>query len=390
MAFEFEMDDNVGQEVIKVLGVGGGGGNAINRMISCGMKGVEFVALNTDAMALNRSLADNRVQLGAKLTRGLGAGAKPEVGEKAAQESRDEIASLIKGTDMLFVAAGMGGGTGTGAAPVVAQIAKEEGILTVGIVTRPFLFEGRKRARQAEEGIEKLKENVDALIAIPNEKLLQIVDKNTSMAAAFLMADEVLRQGVQGITDLVKSPGEVNLDFADVTTVMKDGGEALMGIGQASGEKRAIQAAQAAISSPLLEIAIDGAKKVLMNITGGSSLTLMEVNEAANLITEAADPEAEIIFGQAIDESLGEDIRITVIATGFGLGGGSKNFAPAAPGAKGKPAATVGRAGEIELETIFDRNKRSGGFSSGLPSSKSHEPRNDLPPFLQSKNYFDK
>ncbi|MEA4891329.1 MAG: cell division protein FtsZ [Peptococcaceae bacterium] len=386
MAFEFELDDNVGREIIKVLGVGGGGGNAINRMISCGLKGVDFVALNTDAMALNRSLADNRVQLGAKSTRGLGAGAKPEVGEKAAQESRDEIAALIKGTDMLFITAGMGGGTGTGAAPVVAQIAKEEGILTVGIVTRPFLFEGRKRARQAEEGIDKLRENVDALIAIPNEKLLQIVDKNTSMAAAFLMADEVLRQGVQGITDLVKSPGEVNLDFADVTTVMKDGGEALMGIGQASGEKRAIQAAQAAISSPLLEIAIDGAKKVLMNITGGSSLTLMEVNEAANLITEAADPEAEIIFGQAIDESLGEDIRITVIATGFGPGS-NKSFAPAG---KAKPAA--GRAGEIELETIFDRNKRTGGsFGSGLSSSpKSQDSRNDLPPFLQSKNFFDK
>ena len=387
MAFEFEMDDNVGREVIKVLGVGGGGGNAINRMISCGMKGVDFVALNTDAMALNRSLADNRVQLGAKLTRGLGAGAKPEVGEKAAQESRDEIASLIKGTDMLFVAAGMGGGTGTGAAPVVAQIAKEEGILTVGIVTRPFMFEGRKRARQAEEGIDKLRESVDALIAIPNEKLLQIVDKNTSMSAAFLMADEGLRQGVQGITDLVKSPGEVNLDFADVTTVMKDGGEALMGIGQASGEKRAIQAAQAAISSPLLEIAIDGAKKVLMNITGGTSLTLMEVNEAANLITEAADPEAEIIFGQAIDESLGEDIRITVIATGFGPGG-VKGYASAG-GGKAK-AAPAGRAGEIELETIFDRNKRTGGFGGPSGSVKPQESRNDLPPFLQSKNFFDK
>ncbi len=386
MAFEFEMEEVSSREVIKVIGVGGGGGNAINRMIACGLKGVEFVALNTDGQALNRSQADHRVQLGAKLTRGLGAGAKPEVGEKAAEESRDEIASLIKGTDMLFVTAGMGGGTGTGAAPVVAQIAREEGILTVGIVTRPFLFEGRKRARQAEEGIAKLRESVDALIAIPNEKLLQIVDKNTSIADAFLMADEVLMQGVQGITDLVKSPGEVNLDFADVTTVMKEGGEALMGIGQASGEKRAVQAAQAAISSPLLEMAIDGARRVLLNITGGSNLTLMEVNEAANLIIEAADPEAEIIFGQAIDDCLGDSIRITVIATGFGP---SKPVSSPKNQPAGRHQSTpMGRAGEIELETVFDRNKRT-GFPSARPTADSSARNSELPPFLQSKNYFD-
>lgn len=386
MAFEFEMEEVSSREVIKVIGVGGGGGNAVNRMIACGLKGVEFVALNTDGQALNRSQADYRVQLGAKLTRGLGAGAKPEVGEKAAEESRDEIAALIKGTDMLFVTAGMGGGTGTGAAPVVAQIAKEEGILTVGIVTRPFLFEGRKRARQAEDGIAKLRESVDALIAIPNEKLLQIVDKNTSIADAFMMADEVLMQGVQGITDLVKSPGEVNLDFADVTTVMKEGGEALMGIGQASGEKRAVQAAQAAISSPLLEMAIDGARKVLLNITGGSDLTLMEVNEAANLIIEAADPDAEIIFGQAIDECLGDSIRITVIATGFGP---SKPTSNTKNQPAGRPAPPMGRAGEIELETVFDRNKRT-GFPTARPVSSDSSARNsELPPFLQSKNYFD-
>jgi len=382
--YEFEIEETTSREVIKVIGVGGGGGNAVNRMISCGLRGVEFIALNTDAQALNRSLADNRIQLGAKLTRGLGAGAKPEIGEKAAEESRDEIAALVKGTDMLFITAGMGGGTGTGAAPVVAKIARDEGILTVGVVTKPFLFEGRKRMKQAEEGIAKLKENVDALIVIPNEKLLQIVDKNTSISSAFLMADEVLRQGVQGITDLVKAPGEVNLDFADVETVMRNGGEALMGIGQASGERRAIQAAQAAISSPMLEMSIDGARQVLFNITGGTNLTLMEINEAANLITEAADPEAIVIFGTAIDESLEDDVRITVIATGFtpkvettGKAGGIPNF------------STFGKAGEIELETIFDRNKRT---SSNLHGSRpvTETNKSDLPPFLQSKYNFDK
>lgn len=384
MAFEFEIEETSNREVIKVIGVGGGGGNAVNRMIASGLKGVDFVTLNTDAQALNRSSADSRVQLGAKLTRGLGAGANPQVGEKAAEESRDEIAALIKGADMIFVTAGMGGGTGTGAAPIIAQIAKEEGILTVGVVTKPFSFEGKRRSQQAEEGIQRLRENVDALIAIPNEKLLQIVDKNTSITAAFLMADEVLMQGVQGITDLVKAPGEVNLDFADVETVMRCGGEALMGIGRASGEKRAIQAAQAAISSPMLEMSIEGARQVLFNITGGPSMTLMEVNEAANLITDAAHPEANVIFGTSIDESMNDEVRITVIATGFG---------PAKTEVRKSSQTTAGKnygkAGEIELETIFDRNKRS-GFQSTVQRSSIESDQTDLPPFLQNKNNHDR
>jgi cell division protein FtsZ len=384
LAFEFEIEETSNREVIKVIGVGGGGGNAVNRMIASGLKGVDFVTLNTDAQALNRSSADSRVQLGAKLTRGLGAGANPQVGEKAAEESRDEIAALIKGADMIFVTAGMGGGTGTGAAPIIAQIAKEEGILTVGVVTKPFSFEGKRRSQQAEEGIQRLRENVDALIAIPNEKLLQIVDKNTSITAAFLMADEVLMQGVQGITDLVKAPGEVNLDFADVETVMRCGGEALMGIGRASGEKRAIQAAQAAISSPMLEMSIEGARQVLFNITGGPSMTLMEVNEAANLITDAAHPEANVIFGTSIDEAMNDEVRITVIATGFG---------PAKTEVRKSSQTTAGKnygkAGEIELETIIDRNKRS-GFQSTVQRSSIESDQTDLPPFLQNKNNHDR
>ena len=377
MAFEFEMKESTSREVIKVVGVGGGGGNAINRMVAHGIKGVEFIAMNTDGQALGRSLADQRLQLGEKLTRGLGAGGNPEIGFKAAEESRDEITALMKGTDMLFITAGMGGGSGTGAAPVVAEIARGEGVLTVGIVTRPFLFEGRHRARKAEEGISKLREHVDALITIPNEKLLQIVDKNTTISDAFLMADDVLVQGVQGITDLVKSPGEVNLDFADVTTVMKDGGTALMGVGKASGEKRALQAAQAAISSPLLEMSVDGARKVLINVSGGTNLTLMEVNEAASLVIQAADPEAEIIFGQAIDEFLADEIRITVIATGFEASGGFG--AKKASGEKPKPVG----AGVIELEPVFNRGMRAPS-SLGQPSAPS-----DLPAFLQTKNPFE-
>jgi cell division protein FtsZ len=317
LAYEYELETNTNNEKIKVLGVGGGGSNAVDRMIAHDLKGVDFIVLNTDAQALSRSRSDLRIQLGAKLTRGLGAGANPEVGLKAAEESRDEIAAVLKGSDMVFVTAGMGGGTGTGAAPVVAQISKEEGILTVGVVTKPFNFEGRKRAQQADSGIAMLKENVDALIIIPNEKLLQVVDKHTSISSAFLIADDVLMQGVQGITDLIKSPGEVNLDFADVQTIMRDGGTALMGVGRASGEKKALAAAQAAISSPLLEMSIDGAKRVLYNITGGPEMTLMEVNEAANLITDAADPEATVIFGSAIDDDLKDEVRVTVIATGF-------------------------------------------------------------------------
>jgi len=303
--------------VIKVVGVGGAGNNAVNRMINAGLRGVEFITINTDAQALSVSLANNRLQIGAKLTKGLGAGGNPEIGEKAAEESREEITEAIKGADMVFVTAGMGGGTGTGAAPIVAEIAKELGALTVGVVTKPFTFEGRRRAQQAEVGIENLRSKVDTLITIPNDKLLQVVDKHTSIVEAFRVADDVLRQGVQGISDLIAVPGLINLDFADVKTVMKDTGSALMGIGTASGENRATEAARMAISSPLLETSIEGARGVLLNITGGTTLGLFEINEAAEIIAQAVDPEANIIFGAVIDETLNDEVRITVIATGF-------------------------------------------------------------------------
>ncbi|MCD5407239.1 MAG: cell division protein FtsZ [Desulfotomaculum sp.] len=302
---------------IKVIGVGGGGNNAVNRMIIAGLKGVEFISVNTDAQALNLSQSTHKIQIGNKLTKGLGAGANPEIGQKAAEESREEIHEMLKGSDMVFVTAGMGGGTGTGAAPVVAEVAKELGALTVGVVTKPFTFEGRKRLNQAETGIEDLKSKVDTLITIPNDRLLQVIDKHTSIVEAFRIADDVLRQGVQGISDLIAVPGLINLDFADVKTIMKDTGSALMGIGAASGENRAKDAAQGAISSPLLETSIEGARGVLLNITGGSSLGLFEVNEAAEIIAQAADPEANIIFGAVIDEAMNEDVRVTVIATGF-------------------------------------------------------------------------
>jgi len=303
--------------VIKVVGVGGAGNNAVNRMINAGLRGVEFVSINTDAQALAMSLSNNRLQIGAKLTKGLGAGGNPEIGQKAAEESREEITETIKGADMVFVTAGMGGGTGTGAAPIVAEIAKELGALTVGVVTKPFTFEGRRRAQQAEMGIENLRSKVDTLITIPNDKLLQVVDKNTSIMEAFRIADDVLRQGVQGISDLIAVPGLINLDFADVKTIMKDTGSALMGIGTASGDNRATEAARMAISSPLLETSIEGARGVLLNITGGATLGLFEVNEAAEIIAQAVDPEANIIFGAVIDETLNDEVRVTVIATGF-------------------------------------------------------------------------
>jgi cell division protein FtsZ len=302
---------------LKVIGVGGGGTNAVNRMIEAKIQGVEFIAINTDGQALNRSNADIRLRIGDALTKGLGAGANPEIGQRAALESKDEILGVLQGADMVFVTAGMGGGTGTGAAPVIAQMARELGALTVGVVTKPFLFEGRIRQNQAEKGVATLKENVDTLITIPNERLLQIVDKNTSVVEAFRMADDVLRQGVQGISDLITITGLINVDFADVKTIMSTAGSALMGIGLAKGEDRAVQAAKSAINSALLETSIDGSKGVLLNITGSSNLTLSDVNEAAAIITEAVDPDANIIFGAVIDESLGEEIRVTVIATGF-------------------------------------------------------------------------
>lgn len=302
---------------IKVVGIGGGGTNAVNRMIMAGLKGVEFIAVNTDAQALNLSRAERKVQIGAKLTKGLGAGANPEIGQKAAEESRDELLQILRGADMVFVTAGMGGGTGTGGAPVVAALAREVGALTVGVVTRPFSFEGKKRASQAEKGIQELKTKVDTLITIPNDRLLQVVDKSTSINEAFRIADDVLRQGVQGISDLIAVPGLINLDFADVKTIMTETGSALMGIGSGSGEGRAVEAARGAISSPLLETSIEGARGVLLNITGGPDLSLFEVNEAAEIIAQAADPDANIIFGAVIDENMRDEVRVTVIATGF-------------------------------------------------------------------------
>src|SRR4051812_7957159 len=302
---------------IKVIGVGGGGNNAVNRMIEHGVQGVEFIAVNTDAQALNLSKAEIKMQIGAKLTRGLGAGANPEVGKKAAEESKEQIQEALKGADMVFVTAGMGGGTGTGAAPVIAQIARELGALTVGVVTRPFTFEGRKRSTQATGGISYMKESVDTLIVIPNDRLLEIVDKNTPMLEAFREADNVLRQGVQGISDLIAVPGLINLDFADVKTIMSNKGSALMGIGVASGESRAAEAAKKAISSPLLETSIDGAQGVLLNITGGSNLSLYEVQEAADIVASASDQEVNMIFGSVINDNLKDKIIVTVIATGF-------------------------------------------------------------------------
>ncbi|MCL6581611.1 MAG: cell division protein FtsZ [Firmicutes bacterium] len=303
--------------LIKVIGVGGGGNNAVNRMVTSGLRGVEFIAMNTDVQHLYRSEAPVKIQLGERLTRGLGAGGRPEVGRQAAEESRDVIERVVKGADMVFVTAGMGGGTGTGAAPIIAECARQAGALTVGIVTKPFSFEGKLRARQAEEGVAALREKVDTLIVIPNDRLLQIIERRTSMVEAFRIADDVLRQGVQSISDLVAVPGFINLDFADVRAVMENTGSALMGVGVGTGETRAADAARNAVTSPLLETSIVGAKGLLLNITGGEDLTLFEVNEAAGIVTEAADEEANIIFGAALDESLKDEVRVTVIATGF-------------------------------------------------------------------------
>lgn len=305
---------------IKVIGVGGGGNNAVNRMVECGVKGIEFIAINTDKQALQSSKAETKLQIGEKLTKGLGAGANPDIGMKAAEESRNEIADGLKGADMIFITAGMGGGTGTGAAPIVAEIAKEIGILTVGVVTKPFTFEGRRRMIHAEKGIDELKNKVDTLVTIPNDRLLQVAEKKTTIVEAFSMADEILKQGIQGISDLIAVPALINLDFADVKTIMYNQGIAHMGIGKATGDNRAQDAARQAIQSPLLETSIEGAKAVLLNITGGGDLGIFEVNEAADLIRQSVDQDANIIFGAGIDDSLKEEIKITVIATGFGGG----------------------------------------------------------------------
>ncbi|KZE38232.1 cell division protein FtsZ [Bhargavaea cecembensis] len=345
-----EFDTNIDAlAVIKVIGVGGGGNNAVNRMIEHGVQGVEFIAVNTDAQALKLSQAEVTLQIGEKLTRGLGAGANPEVGKKAAEESKEQIEEALRGADMVFVTAGMGGGTGTGAAPVIAQIAKDLGALTVGVVTRPFTFEGRKRATQAIGGIAAMKESVDTLIVIPNDRLLEIVDKNTPMLEAFREADNVLRQGVSGISDLIAVPGLINLDFADVKTIMQNKGSALMGIGVSSGENRASEAAKKAISSPLLETSIDGAKGVLMNITGGSNLSLFEVQEAADIVASASDEEVNMIFGSVINDNLKDEIVVTVIATGF------------------------------TEEQLNQRNTRPGGFSAGRVQQQARPERPQQP-----------
>ena len=320
MMMDSSVDENTmadGTATIKVIGVGGAGTNAVNRMVDSGIRGVEFIAVNTDRQALLLSKASSKIQIGEKITRGLGAGANPDIGAQSAEESKTEIAEALRGADMVFVTAGMGGGTGTGAAPIVAACAKEMGILTIGVVTKPFTFEGKKRLSQAERGIESLKGKVDTLVVIPNDKLLQVIDRKTSIVEAFKMADDVLRQGVQGISDLIAIPGLVNLDFADIKTIMLNTGMAHMGIGRASGENRAEDAAKQAVQSPMLETSIEGARGVIINITGGTNLGLHEVNTAAELVQRSVDPEANIIFGAVIDESLDEDIVITVIATGF-------------------------------------------------------------------------
>jgi cell division protein FtsZ len=340
--------------VIKVVGVGGGGSNAVNRMVDAGLSGVDFIAANTDAQALLVVDADMKVHIGAESTRGLGAGANPEVGKAAATESRDELKDAIKGSDMVFVTAGEGGGTGTGGAPIVAEIARELGALTVGVVTRPFGFEGRKRADQAMMGIEELRDNVDTLIVIENDRLLQVVEKRTSIVDAFRMADDILRQGVQGITDLITVPGIVNLDFADVRAIMSDAGSALMGIGTASGENRAAEAAHTAVSSPLLESSIEGATGILLNISGPPDMGLFEVNEAAEVVTSAADQNANVIFGAVIDDALKDEVRVTVIATGFGPQAHRRRRRAAVPEEQPAPRAPEDRERERERFEVSD------------------------------------
>ncbi len=319
MPFEIEVDQNSFAS-IKVVGCGGGGTNAVNRMVEAGLRGVEFIAVNTDRQALALAKADTKIQIGEKLTKGLGAGAQPDIGRRAAEESREDIAQAIKGADLVFVTAGMGGGTGTGAAPIVAEIARENNCLTIAVVTKPFAFEGKQRMKNADIGISELKQSVDTLVVIPNDRLLQVVSKGTTILEAFRIADDVLRQGIQGISDLISQPALINLDFADVKTVMESGGMAHMGIGTGKGETKTVEAAKNAIASPLLETKIDGARSVLINITGGTDMSIMDVNEAASLIMQNADSEANIIFGAGIDETMTDEVRITVIATGFEKG----------------------------------------------------------------------
>ncbi len=360
---------------IKVIGVGGGGQNAVNRMMEEGIEGVEFIAANTDAQALTLSKAPIRVRLGDKLTRGLGAGGDPEVGRKAAEESADELYSALKGADMVFVTAGMGGGTGTGAAPVVSQVAKECSALTIGVVTRPFTFEGGRRLQAAESGIAKMKEHAHTLISIPNDRLLQIVDKKSSLQAAFRMADEVLHQGIQGISELITIPGLINLDFADVRTIMSEGGAALMAVGHGSGEDRAKVAAEQAISSQLLDITIDGARGVLFNVTGGPNMTLFEVNQAAAIIRETAHPDVNLIFGAVIDPDMGDEIRVTVIATGFERSGVPRRALERLTTRTEKPAS---------LPTHFIRPSESVNVGAELRPKSESKPASSPSPAINS------
>ncbi len=366
--------------VIKVVGVGGGGTNAVNRMVDAGLHGVEFIAANTDAQALAMCDADIKLNIGHELTKGLGAGANPDVGHGAAAESRDEIKEALKGADMVFVTAGEGGGTGTGAAPVIAEIAKNEiGALTVGVVTRPFTFEGAQRGRQAQEGIQELRDSVDTLIVIPNEKLLAIVERRTTILEAFREADNVLRQGVQGITDLITIPGLINLDFADVRTIMHDAGTALMGVGVAAGENRAIEAAKVAISSPLLEESVEGATGILLNMTGGRDLGLFEVNEAAEIVASAADANSNIIFGAVIDEEMADEVRVTVIATGFDQNRpatSARRSAPARERSADPPPAPA--APRRDRDVTLDDSQRS--------SLEIADEEIDIPAFLRERD----
>jgi cell division protein FtsZ len=376
---DFEMEEDQ-MAKIKVIGVGGGGSNAVNRMIENGLQGVEFIAVNTDAQALKMSQATERLQLGGKLTRGLGAGANPDIGKKAAEESREQLQEQLQGADMVFITAGMGGGTGTGAAPVIAEIAREVGALTVGVVTRPFTFEGRKRTTHAASGIEALKEAVDTLIVIPNDRLLEIVDKNTPMLEAFREADNVLRQGVQGISDLIAVPGLINLDFADVKTIMSEQGSALMGIGVATGENRAADAAKKAISSPLLETSVDGAQGVLMNITGGSNLSLFEVHEAAEIVSSASDQEVNMIFGSVINENLEDEIVVTVIATGFEERLQQQAAAKPQRQAKPQPQQSAQRK-----ESYVRQEPAQQEYSAPEPEPKQEDDTLDIPAFLRNR-----
>ena len=380
----FELDDNTLDQFakIKVIGVGGGGNNAVNRMISLGLEGVEFIAVNTDAQALLNALAPKRMQIGEKLTRGLGAGARPEIGQKAAMESREDIINALRGSDMVFITAGMGGGTGTGAAPVVAECAREIGALTVGVVTRPFTFEGPKRKKNADIGIENLKRNVDTIITIPNDRLLQVVDKKTPMTQAFTIADDILRQGVKGISDLIAVPGLVNLDFADVKSIMSNAGSALMGIGEASGENATVDAVKAAIDSPLLETSLQGARGVLLNIMGATdSLSMMEVNEASTTVQEAAHPDAEIIWGVSVDESLGDKVSVTVIATRFDDESEEESFSEREPIRPQVFDNTPKRTQEMPRQSPF------GSFNPTF-SNTTNQPSNveiDIPPWMRTR-----